>query len=481
MIIDLYLILIVTIIFISIVIIMDNRNAVQTTAWLIVLIFLPVFGVILYLLFGRNYRRNNIYKRMLADPQKRKYYERISSRVSPHPTEDVEQTTPNYEAAPISRLIYATSSSPLTYRNRVRFFHRGADWVDDLIGEIEQAKKHIHLEFFILRADHTGTRVRDALLRKADQGVEVKILLDAIGSWQIAYLKRKFIKPLKSHPRIALSWFYPSLIPFVHSKANYRNHRKIAVIDGQKAYIGGMNIGDEYVNGGKFKHWRDTQVRLEGESVHAVQFVFLMDWYLTNKKDIFFDHFFPEVSIRDHHRVQIMTSGPDTSWETIIQAYFTMITEAKKEIWISTPYLIPDETMAMALKTASLCGVRVSILFPANPDHHVVYWASLSYFADLMRAGIRIYLYQEGFLHAKAILVDDKIASVGSANFDMRSFYTNFEINAVFYHPDEIRQIKEQFLHDLRYCKEVTMDQIKQYGVFARFRNSLARLLSPLF
>lgn len=455
----------------SIVVIVDNKNPVNALAWLVVILFLPGLGLILYILLGVNYRRSRVYRRMVE-----KMLQEGEEKVLPSAVEDA--------GASLSQLVKNTAHQRLTTDNQPRFYFSGERWMDDLLRDIEAARSHVHVELFILKADSTGKRLRAALLRAAERGVRVRILLDKVGCWKIAFFKLNFLKPLKGHPNIEIGWFYPARIPYIQPKVNYRNHRKIFVIDGQVAYSGGMNVADEYLYGGKFPLWRDGQFRLVGSGVHALQTVFLSDWYIAKNQLLEDPHFFPKPEFRgapEPSGVQIIPSGPDQRWETIAYTYFSMMNMAQEELNIQTPYLIPDEALWMALTSAALRGVSVKILVPSRPDHHVVYWASCSYFQGLLKAGVRIFTFEPGFIHTKMIISDHKVASLGSANLDFRSLYINFEIIALFYSPEEVQRLRKQFYHDLEQSREITLEEVRNWPWWVRFRNSVARLLSPLF
>jgi cardiolipin synthase len=456
---------------VCVVVISNNKNPVATTAWLIVIIFVPLIGLILYLLIGRNYRKNRLYQKL------------FDANIFPdmsNPMQDAKSYDSTRKSAAFEQFVYRSCFQPVTYQNQTELYFSGEPWLKQMLRDIRQAKHHIHLEFFIWKPDATGLLLRDALLEKAREGVQIRILLDRLGCWRIAYLDRGFLKPLLVHPNVSFSWFYPTRIPFIQIRINYRNHRKIVVIDGEIAYTGGMNIGDEYVAGGRFSAWRDAQLRIHGGAAHSLQMVFLIDWYTATKEYLFEPTYFPLPEVQGRRGVQIVPSGPDQKWESIAQAYFAMINEAQEELLITTPYLIPDDAILMALKTAALRGVEVKLLFPARPDHLFVYWASSSYFYELLQAGVKIYLYQRGFLHAKIMVCDNLVASVGSANLDFRSLYTNFEINALLYSPEDILVLRTQFSQDLRHAREVTLDELIRMPWWVRFRNSFARLFSPL-
>ncbi len=456
---------------VCVVVISNNKNPVATTAWLIVIIFVPLIGLILYLLLGRNYRKNRLYQKL------------FEANIFPEMPGDVKEPanrSSSRRSAAFEQFIYRSCFQPVTVQNQTELYFSGEPWLKQMMRDIRQAQQHIHLEFFIWKADAAGLLLRDALLEKAREGVKIRILLDRLGCWRIAYLNRGFLKPLLVHPNVSFSWFYPTRIPFIQVRINYRNHRKIVVIDGEIAYTGGMNIGDEYVAGGRFSAWRDAQLRIHGEAARSLQMVFLIDWYTAKKEYLFEPAYFPLPEVQGRRGIQIVPSGPDQKWDSIAQAYFAMINAAQEELLITTPYLIPDDAILMALKTAALRGVEVKLLFPARPDHPFVYWASSSYFYELLQAGVKIYLYQRGFLHSKIMVCDNLVASVGSANLDFRSLYTNFEINALLYSPEDILVLRAQFFQDLRHAREVTLDEWSKMPPWVRFRNSFARLFSPL-
>jgi cardiolipin synthase len=279
---------------------------------------------------------------------------------------------------------------------------------------------------------------------------------------------------------IEVQAFLPAKFPF-GGKLNYRNHRKIVIIDGEIGYTGGINIGDEYIGKNKkFGYWRDTHIRVEGTSVYMLQMIFLIDWYYTTKEVIITNEYFPEISYKGDCMMQVVASGPDSDWEAIHYAYFSAICQAKKSVYIETPYFIPDESILRALKSAALSGVDVRIIFPKIADHKIVNSASYSYFDDILRSGGKVYLYTEGFLHSKVVIIDDKIASIGSANMDLRSFMLNFEINAFIYDQEIIKEITYDFFQDISDSEELDMEEFKNRNIIKKTKQSIARLFSPI-
>lgn len=353
----------------------------------------------------------------------------------------------------------------------------GTEAFAQIFTELEKAKDHIHIEYYIIRDDNTGQILKDILIRKAKAGVKVRVIYDAVGSWA---LPKSFIKELQDN-NIQIKPFLPVIFPLINNRLNYRNHRKIVVIDGRIGFMGGLNVGDEYLGyHPKLGKWRDTHLLLEGTAIHFLQVIFLLDWEFASGEILTEQNYFPETEDFNGKLIQIAASGPDSNWEAIQQAYFALINSAQKSIKITTPYLIPDDGILMALKTSALSGVDIKIILPGIPDQKIVYWASQSYFDELMEAGIQIFLYRPGFIHAKILSVDGEVASLGSANLDMRSFQLNFEINAMLYDNELVAKIDSDFETDLTRCLQVDKKEFEKRHLTAKIRQSGARLLSPL-
>ena len=309
--------------------------------------------------------------------------------------------------------------------------------------------------------------------------MEVRFIFDDVGSWS---LPKRFIKDLVT-AGVKIFPFMEVKFPIFTSKVNYRNHRKIVVIDGKVGFLGGMNIADRYIEGNKeLGPWVDTQLRIEGESVQWLQVVFLMDWYFVSG-ELINDKlkYFPEHKVEETHAIQITASGPDSDWSSIMQAYFVAITKAKHHIYISTPYFVPNESILTALKTAALSGIDVRIILPGKSDSTVVYWSSLSYVLELLEAGIKVYLYQKGFNHSKIMMIDSSFASVGSANMDIRSFEDNFEVAAIVYDSEITTELERSFIKDIRRSHRITIEDWENRPLKQSFKESFARLFSPLF
>ncbi len=276
--------------------------------------------------------------------------------------------------------------------------------------------------------------------------------------------------------------FFPPLIRYITLRVNYRNHRKICIIDGKEAYLGGFNIGDEYLGlSPKFGFWRDTHIKIKGTAIQGLLWRFSKDWrFAANKDDFNCRTELPESKGEGKVGIQIVSSGPDSKWPSVKDGYFKMITNARDKIYIQTPYFIPDDSIFEALRIAGLSGLDVRVMIPCKPDHPFVYWAGLSYIGELLEAGVKFYTYENGFLHSKTFIMDDFVTSVGSANLDIRSFKLNFEVNAFMYDEEVNRKMTEQFYLDLEYCKQITMKDYEERSNIIKIKESISRLLSPI-
>lgn len=459
------------------IIFLERRNIGATWAWLMLLLLLPGFGFVIYLLFGQNLSKRKMYK--IKVEQHEHMSALIANQQGQFKRGEVIFNDPSTACS--ADLIYLNLTNAhafFTQDNEVQFFTDGHSKYESLFADIERAKRHIHVMYYIVRDDHLGRRLIEALSAKAREGVEVRFLYDDIGS---AALPRRFFNPLLQAGGHAAA-FFPSRIPYLNFRLNYRNHRKLAIIDGKAGYIGGFNIGDEYLGLSKrFGAWRDTHLRIRGSSVLQMQAQFMMDWNLASASKLTeFACYLPDTPATGSAGVQIVASGPNNDREQIRDAYIKIIHSAKREIYLQSPYLIPDESMLCALKLASLSGVDVKIMIPAVPDHKVVYWASFSYLGELLDAGVKCYLYEKGFLHSKTIVADGRVASVGTANIDIRSFKLNFEVNAILYGESAVAGLKRIFEDDLQGCSELTPERYRNRSRFQYIRESITRLFSPI-
>lgn len=464
----LQLVLIGTIVF------LENRDPAKTIIWLLILGVLPVLGSLLYLVFGRKVRLRKLGRRKhLRDYRLNTILDNQKVKLT---SADVMLGDNESHKQKLARVLLNLGSAPLTVNNRAEVLTNGEETFKALFLTLERAEDHIHMEYYIFKDDEVGRDVLKILERKAAAGVKVRVLVDGWGSRAIT----KRLRELK-RAGIEAVRFFPVEFPFLSSRLNLRNHRKLVIVDGCQGFIGGLNVGDEYLSRSKkFGFWRDTFVRLQGESVHFLQTVFLSDWQFVTKENIEEAQYFPDFEQVGNELVQIATSGPDSDWETILQVYFTAMTAADKSIYIETPYFIPDESAMMALKTAALGNLDVRIIFQGVPDHQITYWASHSYFEELLEAGVRIYHYRKGILHAKILIIDGEIGSVGSTNFDIRSFRLNFEISAFIYNRDFAARLEQDFHQDLLQCEEILLEEFRKRPLSYRIKESSARLFSPL-
>jgi len=459
------------------VIFLERRNVASTWAWLMVLLFLPVIGFFAYILFGQNLSRRKLYR------LSRETEERLTAVIDAQRADFARKSVPFHDPAmdryrDLMYMNLMSSSAVYTQNNEVRLFTDGKEKFEALLEKIREAKSSVHLMYFIVKNDDLGNRLIDALTEKAKEGVEVRFLYDQIGSHK---LPSSFFDRLVRAGGQAAS-FFPSKIPYFNIRVNYRNHRKLSIVDGKYGFIGGFNVGDEYLGlNEKFGYWRDTHLMIRGDAVMQMQVQFLLDWNLASprkaKED---DKYFPSEDPGGKVGVQIVSSGPNYPIEHTRNVYLKMIHAAKESIYIQTPYFIPDESVLTALKMAVLSGVDVRVMIPGRPDHKMVYWASFSYLGDLISSGMKCYLYDKGFLHAKTIVVDGEVASVGTANFDIRSFRLNFEVNAVLYDTATAAQLKRAFEEDMADCRELTYEAYRSRPRLEFIRESFLRLMSPI-
>ena len=330
-----------------------------------------------------------------------------------------------------------------------------------------------------MRHDEIGNQIKDILIERANDGVKIRFLYDAVGAWQ---LSKDYINDLKN-AGVEVVAFGPVKIPVLNNKFNFRNHRKIIVIDGSIGFVGGLNIGDEYL--GKNPHfgfWRDTHLFVRGEAVRTLQLIFLQDWYYMTNDDFLTPGYLSPDPLENANDggVQMIAGGPDNELSVLKNIFFSMITSAKKSVWVASPYFVPDEDIFSALKIAALSGVDVRLLVPHKPDKRIVFHASRSYFPDLLEAGARIFEYQKGFMHSKIVIVDEEMASIGTSNMDMRSFHLNFEVNAFLYKTESTSSIVKEYLHDLEESEELQLEEFQKRHLGYRVLESTSRLMSPL-
>ena len=457
---------------------LERRSAGSIWAWLFVLAFIPILGFILYLLFGRQIQRSHIFK--LNDEDKIGLEMIVKEQLAEIQSDDFSKGS--YEIVKYKdmiQLLLGNNSAFLTTDNDIQIFTDGKKKFDKLLEDIEQARDYIHIQYYIIRNDGLGKRILEALERKLEEGVEVKMLYDDMGSRGLS------LKAFKSFRKKGgqVEAFFPSKLPLINLRMNNRNHRKIVVIDGHIGYVGGFNVGDEYLGlKKKFGYWRDTHLRIVGDAVNALQLRFMLDWNSQASRDNlqYESRYFPDVDSGGTTGVQIATSGPDEEWEQVKYGYLKMIASAKKSIFIQSPYFIPDQSFLDAIKIAALGGIDVNIMIPSKPDHPFVFWATYNNVASLLDSGVNVFHYDNGFLHAKVMVIDDEIASVGTTNIDHRSFTLNFEINAFIYNSDIAKQLRDSFYEDLEVSYRLTKSLYEKRGLWIKFKEGISRLISPI-
>jgi len=463
-----------TVILVALIIFLENRHPASTVAWLMVLALLPIVGFIFYILFGRNFRKRRIFERKEA--RDADAYSRIDYRF---PSSDQDLSVFSESHLRMFTLANKVARSPVSFKTKATVLTNGEETFTAILRELKQAAHHIHMEYYIFRDDDIGNQIKEILIRKAKEGVEVRFLYDAVGSFK---LPSSFIRELQA-AGVQVAAFLPVSFPFLSNKINYRNHRKIIIIDGKVGFVGGINVGDEYLGRDTaYGFWRDTHLMITGEAVQTLQIIFMQDFSYMTKEALAIENYLPPSSgeMPEDGAVQIIASGPDNKWETMKSMFFSMITSAKQSIWIATPYFIPDEDIFSSLKVAALSGIDIKLLFPKKPDKWIPFLASHSYFDALLEAGVKIYEYEKGFMHAKVLIVDRTMASVGSANMDMRSFHLNFEVNAFLYQTRSVRKLVSDFEADLLDASPLSREQFANRRLAERLFESAARLLSPL-
>lgn len=451
-------------------VLMDNRQPAKALAWLMVLAFVPVIGIALYIFFGQNIRKDRrIDRKSLEDLQRRSMLSFVGN--------DEIMTVEQHKEL-ISLFSHQVWALPFK-NNKVEIFTSGREFFPFFFDIIRQAKHHIHLLTYIIEDDELGNKLSDILIEKANNGVEVRLVYDDVGCWKVnsSFFKKMTDAGVEVYP------FMPVHFPMLTSKVNYRNHRKICVIDGQHAFIGGMNIAQRYITGTKRFAWRDTHLYVQGNVVYGIQSLFLSDWYFVSRELVASKEYFPKntSNIDNACLAQVVTSSPTSTWPDIMQGYVKIILNAKQYVYIETPYFMPTEPVSFALRTAALSGVDVRLMIPYHSDARFPEWASRSFVLQALDAGVKIYVYRKAFNHSKILISDDTICSCGSTNVDFRSFENNFEANLFFYNNDVALKMKEVFLEDIKHC--ILYNDIRQVNnrpFFHRLWESVVRLLAPL-
>lgn len=454
-------------------VIMDNRQPAKTMAWALVIWFVPVVGIVFYLFFGVNTRKErHVSERSMNQLTKRSMLE-FAEQQNLH--------LPEKHKPLIDLFINQNLSLPFK-DNKMEAYTDGYQFFPALLAAIHEAKNHIHIDMYIFAEDALGCLVADALIAKAQEGVEVKLIYDDVGCWNVSH---RFFERMREEGIEVVS-FLPVRFPSFTSKVNYRNHRKIIVIDGTVGFIGGMNIALRYVKGTGTMPWRDTMLKVTGGAVYALQRAFLVDWYFVDRTLLSDRKYYPPMT-GSHQTVnnclaQVVTSGPVTPYPEIMQGFVRVILGARRYLYLETPYFMPNDSILFALKTAALAGVDVRVLCPMYSDARFVEWASRSYLREVVEAGVQVSLYKAGFLHSKLMVCDDSITTCGSTNLDFRSFENNFEANIFFYDEGIALRMKKVFMNDLEQSVSLTEIPSRMHGSFLmRLWESVTRMLSPLF
>ena len=516
-----YLIIIV----LTVSVLLSDKSPNAMLAWIFTIFTFPLGGAVLYLLFGINWRRNKIISKKMAG-EGQKLYSRIfnfmqrdvsdifrskdffyynnlenvddieKNKMSENEKKEkirqqintmIKNIKLDNQESEIVKMLYEAEGTFLTNNNSYKLFFNGKEAFDSILEDIKNAKRTIYMEYFIWKADELGEKIKNALVEKAREGVKIRLLFDGVGTWK---LPKEYKKELRN-AGIETRWFLD--VKFFMSKMNYRNHRKIALFDNQIVHTGGMNVGQEYIDGGKrFESWRDTNIRITGEIIGQYLAIFVTDWLNSGGKDDFIEDIKKEAvhelevqkpidkQEKLEYLMQVSSSGPDTEWTTLKYLYSKMIATAKEEVLIQSPYFVPDSALVSQLKMAALSGVKIKIMVTGMPDKKMPYWIAETYFAELIEAGIEIFRYKAGFLHSKDIIVDEKISTVGTCNFDMRSFEINYEVNAVFFNEEISKDLKKQFIEDLGVCEKFDEVRLKKVTFRKRLRNSIFKLISPI-
>lgn len=450
-----------------VVIVLENRNPVRTLAWILLLLLFPLIGALIYLLVGRSHRSKKILKRW-SDVHVQ------GKKVS---DEELEERGVPERFRKVFRLLDNEMSDRLYAGNKVDVYVSGDEIFDSLFRDIEAAEKHINIEFYIIEEGAVGNHLHDILVKKAQEGVEVRVLYDYVGGFRLPIEWKNSLKKAgaKIYPFLSVD----SLRGLQY--INFRNHRKVVIIDGRVAYTGGVNIADRYRLGNHLGLWRDTFIRVEGSAVEALQQAFLVDWDFVDKEKIALEDYVERSEEVGSEVVQIVTSGPDNDWLNMLNGVVAAINRARDSVWIHTPYFIPPEALMQSMISAALSGVDVRLMLSERSDSIVVSAAGRSYVDKLLSAGVKVYFYRSNFLHSKAIVVDGYLSIIGTANMDVRSFEQNFELAAFVYGEETGSNLKEKYELDMRTCRELNLNAWRHRTLWAHMKESMARLLSPIF
>ena len=453
--------------FIIVIIMIEKKNPLYTILWIFLLTLMPYVGFFIYLFFGLTFKKkrvaNKIYKlKKLKSRKNVSKADREELRRWKGLITYLEMSTDNY----------------ITSNNDIEAYFTGKEFFSNLKKEIANAKKFINMEYFIFQFDGIGKEIADLLIEKAKEGIEVNLIIDGVN------LANRKLNEYFKNTGVNLHLFFRTYIPIFNIRLNYRDHRKVTIIDNRVAFVGGMNIGDEYLGKAKIGYWRDTSVKIYGDIVSSFEKEFYFSLSIVKNKYLKDEKPSNEISLKyeeeDSVYMQLISSGPNYEFPVIRDNYIKLIQEARKSVFIQTPYFVPDDLLLDTLKSAVLSGIDVKIMIPNKADHPFIYWINQYYVAELLRLGANIYRYENGFIHSKTILVDEEVVSVGTCNFDYRSFYLNFEINLNIYNKDVANSFKTQYYKDIAISKKLTFADFKKRSIFTKVRESVFRLLSPI-
>lgn len=464
----LMVIYVITILSIIGIVLSENRNPVKSLAWVTVLLVVPAFGLILYIFFGRSIKNKHRISR-----RNRRKLRKFESMSLPH-SDRVAISAESQQQVKLARSLTGANFYP---GNDAKIFTSGREKFDALIDDLNKAQHYIHLQYYIFEDDKIGYEIKDILQRKAREGVVVRVIYDHVGCFGV---KNRFFKEMQQAGVLVYPFFKVAFPPFA-TRINWRNHRKLCVIDGYIGYVGGMNIADRYIDGTSWGIWRDTHLRIQGPAVAALKLSFAIDWSFMGQplieegKDVALP-----ARVSRPMGMQFVTSGPTSQWSNVAMVYLKAIANAKKSVFLQTPYFLPTESLLKALQSAALSHVDVRIMIPRRSDSVMLKYASYSYIAECLRAGIKIYFYEPGMLHSKTLVIDEEFSSVGSTNFDFRSFEHNFEGNIIVYSMDFNKRMKEIFVNDMKNCQRVTPSTWRHRPITQKALESFMRLFSPI-
>ncbi len=461
-----YILLLVWLIF-NIIIDYDNRNPVKTISWIFTLVFIPLIGLLAYYMLGRNISKKRSKTKKLRDQFNRQHKR----------TFEFDENNPEYSHyTELQKLIYKLEHVPVLPGNRIEVYPSGKIKFEHLLKDVDEAKEHIHIFYFTIGDDVIGGKLKDKLIRKAEEGIDIKLIYDGLGC---STTNRKYFRQMKD-AGIDVRTFLPLSFPRIIHSINYRNHRKIVIIDGKIAYTGGINVKDEYINGLEWGKWNDSHFRIEGLGAQALQSVFLADWYYVSGEYLSSDRLYPTLDNVGKSLVQIVNGEPFGLHSNIQEALFVAISRARKCVYIETPYFIPTSNLLSAIQTASMSGIDVRLIIPGRSDSGKVQYAANTYMESLLRNNVKVYQYAVGFTHSKLMVIDDELVIAGSSNLDIRSLELNFETNIFIYDKNVAQTVKEVYFKDLADSKEVNLEQWINRPKRTKFKEACFRLASPL-